>query len=98
MCNEKLVSEVSVSFLVLLFYHYYYVILLYMFLTASSLVFPIVERLVHSCILHCVMGYYVSQFLVFKKWVHILAAKNTFSLTGIHVSSVSCRFIVQVLI
>jgi len=86
---------VSVSFLVYDSHHYYYVILLYLFVTAAYLGFRIVELLVHSCILHCVMGYCVSQFLVFKKWVHILAANNMFSLTGIHVSSVS-RFIVQV--
>jgi hypothetical protein len=52
--------------------------LLYLFVTAAYLGFRIVELIVHSCILHCVMGYYVSQFLVFKKGVHILAANNVF--------------------
>jgi hypothetical protein len=67
-----------------------------MHVTAAYLGFCIVELLVHSCILHCVMGYCVSWFLFFKKWVHILVANNMFSLTGIYVSSVSSCFIVQV--
>jgi len=70
--------------------------LLYLFVTAAYLSFRIVELIVHSCVLHCVMGYYMSQFLVFKKWVHILAANNMFSLTGIHVSRVSFCFLVQI--